>query len=215
MGIKQEATDSKPFLKKTSDSVGLFIPKKELSWVVSLALISAFFVFMAGYFWGQRQAISQFLGKLEEESFSDKITYSLYTMNGKYLSDTEEDEVEEDQDAGEETPSDTIEKVEQSDQPTDESKKEEKATSTVTYVAPLVGFGTLHAANTFAHRVKDMGIDVHVKKRISRSPKGRAIAWYQVMTQTYSDKNEIEHIVMRIKDREKIKDVKIIEQKKG
>lgn len=200
--------------RKDKEKVGLFIPKREASWAIAVFIGLAFLIFMTGYFWGQRRAVSQFLGKLEDESFSDKITYSLYTMNGKYLSDS--DEEDEEPDPGEES---AEEEKEMKAEPVKVAEippmKEETIASTVTYIAPLVGFGTLHAANKFAQRVKKMGITVHVKRRISKSPKGRTIAWYQVVTDVYSDKNEIEHVVMRIKDKEKIKDVKIIERKKG
>lgn len=212
--MKQEGKKVESSTHKTHEhKVGLFIPKKELSWAIAFLIATAFFVFTAGYFWGQKRAISGFLGTLEEESFSDKITYSLYTMDGKYLPDNEEEEGAEDQDASEESQIEEV-KIAQEDTATP-IHKETTLVSTVTYVAPLVGFGTLHAANKFAQRVENMGIPVHVKRRVSKSVKGRTVAWYQVMTDVYHDKNEIEHVVMRIKDKEKIKDVKIIERTKG
>lgn len=79
---------------KKRNQTGLFLPNREVSWVVAAVLFLSFMFFTLGYFWGQKRAVSSFLGKVEEETFADKITYSLYTMNGKF-SDEESGESEE------------------------------------------------------------------------------------------------------------------------
>ena len=75
---------------KKRNQAGLFLPNRKVSWVITTALFLCFIMFSLGYFWGQRRAVSSFLGKIEEESFADKITYSLYAMNGRDASDEDD-----------------------------------------------------------------------------------------------------------------------------
>ena len=82
------------------------------------------------------------------------------------------------------------------------------------FVAPLAGFGTLHAASTFANRVRKFYSGVKVKKRISKTPKGKTIAWYQAVTGEFDERKELERIIKQIKVAEHIKDIKIIEKRK-
>jgi len=207
---------------ESGDKKGLFIAQRELSWVVAALISTALFVFLAGYFWGQRRAVSTLLEKIEKESFADKVTYSLYTMNGKYQPD-DQDEEDDDQDSDDETPSETVTQTQQAPVDvvnpigdiTDVSQTIDAHEPIVTYMAPLVGFGSLSSANQFMQKVKKSGIDVSVKKRVSKTPKGKTVAWYQVVTGEYADKNEIEHVVMRLSEKENLKNVKIVEIKKG
>jgi hypothetical protein len=203
-----------------------------LSWLLSLSLVAGLSLFVMGYFWGQRRAVAQFVDKIEEESFADKITYSLYTMNGKDHY-TSQDKIAEEESAAEEG-NDEPEALEEKEQSGKLLQKKvsiedvEKLTVAkndeiqTTYIAPLVGFGTSYSAEQFTKRVEKMGIPVFVKRRVSKTSvkndagkKRKTIVWYQVVTDVYKDRNEIEHVVMRIKDKENIKDVKIIERKKG
>ncbi len=193
---------------------GLFIPHREVSWVVAVIVTTTFFIFIAGYFWGQRKAVSSLLEKIDKESFSDKVTYSLYTMNGKYQNDTDESEEDADNDEEEEDTSE-LKPVDSVALVALEEPLEEKNEVSITYMAPLVGFSTLAPANQFMQKIKKSGIDVSVKKRVSKTAKGRTVAWYQVVTGEYIDKNEIEHVVMRLSEKENLKNVKIIEIKKG
>jgi hypothetical protein len=198
--------------EQKSKEAGLFLPNRELSWVIALALVLSFLMFSFGYFWGQRRAVSQFLYKVKEESFADGITYSLYAMNPQEVteedsshdgSELDEPEVIEDE-AQESTPEQLV-----------TTPLAAPASPQLVYVAPLVGFGTLHAANTFAQRVKKRDIPVIVKQRSSKTQRGRKIVWYQVVTQEYAEKSDLEKVIAQVQEKEKIKQVKIIEKKKG
>ena len=212
------------------DETGLFVPNRQVSWLISFVLIFGFITFMAGYFWGQRKAIERFVNKIEEESFADRISYSLYTMNDR---DVSEFEAPDNENGASETEK-NIEEAVTVKAPVAlaqvEVKKTElkqktqeplpKATTQETerkqhniFVAPLAGFGTLHAASTFARRVRKIEPGVKVKTRISTTPKGKKIAWYQAVTGEYSDRDEIERIIGIVKTSEHIKDIKIIERK--
>jgi hypothetical protein len=204
-------------MKETEPSKesGFFLPSKELSWVITLCLAISFLMFCTGYFLGQRRAIAQFLYKVKEESFADNITYSLYALNPKESSEEAENAEEAGQDS-----EDSEEELEEiivpqiSETQTDLTKETDQ-TADVVYVAPLVGFGTLQAANVFAQRTQKNGIPVAIKQRSSKTQRGRKIVWYQAITQEYADKNELEKIIDQVKKQENIKDIKIIEKKKG
>jgi hypothetical protein len=194
---------------------GFFLPSKELSWVITLCLAISFLMFCTGYFLGQRRAIAQFLYKVKEESFADNITYSLYALNPKESSEEAENAVVEGQEPEEESEeSEEIIASESSDNQADVLQEIDQAPEIV-YVAPLVGFGTLQAANVFAQRTQKNGVPVVIKQRSSKTQRGRKIVWYQAITQEYADKNELEKIIEQVKKQENIKDIKIIEKKKG
>ena len=74
----------------------------------------------------------------------------------------------------------------------------------------LNGFGTLKAADRFVNRLQKKGIPVEVKKRISKTVRGKIIAWYQVVTKEYTDKSVLEKLVATLKKDEKLKDPSII-----
>lgn len=184
---------------------GFFLPNRELSWVIALALVLSFLMFCSGYFWGQRRAVSQFLYKVKEESFADGITYSLYAMGPQELKETEEEIVVA---PDEQTPEESPVEIPENKDIIPEAPR-------TVYVAPLIGFGTLHAANMFEKRVQKSGIPVTIKQRSSKTQRGRKIVWYQAVTNEYEDRSELEKIIDRVKHDEKIKEVKIIEKKKG
>ena len=51
---------------------------------------------------------------------------------------------------------------------------------------------------------------VIVKKRQSRSSRGRFVAWYQVITEKFNDKGDLEALVKRLEYEEKLNDVRIV-----
>ncbi len=211
--------------------IGVFLPNKEVGWVVSLLLFLCFFMFTTGYFFGQRRAISCFLNKVEEESFADKITYSLCVLNGKDVEGEESVEPTESIDSSE-TNQESIEKsveiiegeeqiifsrlMETVEKPVE--KKENvalvEAEPEVLYSAPLVGFGTVQAARVFVDRMKKADIHVMIKERFSKTRGGKKIVWYQVVTQDYGNKEDLEDVIAQVQEKEKLKSVKIVEKRK-
>lgn len=222
------------------DETGLFVPNRQLSWIVSTVLLFGFLSFITGYFWGQRKAIERFVNKIEEESFADRISYALYTMNDREASEFEDDDTavvnpeaaENTVDGAETTDNGEAENGSQStvlaqaeeppapsmikDAPVALVEKviEKKQESPNIFVAPLAGFGTLHAAKTFAHRVSEYCPGIQIKTHHSKTRKGRSIAWYQAVTGEFDNRDDIERIVRQIKEREHIKEIQIIEKRK-
>lgn len=214
-------------VQKKRNQAGIFLPNQKVSWAIATLLFLCFTMFAVGYFWGQRRAVSAFLGKIEEESFADKITYSLYAMNGQYADEESNDADEGSEDAddeGEETSSEIVtitpsEPLLKDHKAPEEAQPESleldiKKVPEKVYVAPIVGFGTLHAAQSFVDRVKKSGIDIVIKDRESKTPKGKKITWYQAVSQEYEDKSELQNILALIQKKENIKDIKIIEKRK-
>lgn len=182
---------------------GFFLPHRELSWIIAVALILSLGMFCAGYFWGQRKAVTQFLSKVKEESFSDTLTYGMYAFG--QLPEIEEE-------AAEEGVEEVVE-TEESEQLQEPQKNIQEPENTVRYVAPLIGFGTLSAARLFAQRAQERGTPVIIKERSSTTQKGKKIVWYQAVTHEYQDKQELQKVIEKIRQAEKIEDVTIIEKK--
>lgn len=63
-----------------AQATGLFVPNRELSYCVAIGFLGLFFVFMAGFFWGQQYVIKDFLHKLNQDSFADRVASSLYVL---------------------------------------------------------------------------------------------------------------------------------------
>jgi len=216
--------------KDKDNHVGLFIPHRQVSWLLSGLLLLGFACFMLGYFWGHRRALQRFVAKIEEESFADRINYALYTMNDRDISEFEQEdtsisedingteEAEENNEAEEPSSSEKQEsqKIETPIQMSERELSEipDKTPATV-FVAPLAGFGTLLAATEFAERVKLFDPQVAVHKRTSKTKKGRSITWYQVASGEFEHKSELQKIIGTIQQREHIKNIEIIEKRKG
>ncbi len=213
------------------DQAGLFIPHRETSWLVSIFLGSAFTVLFLGYWWGYRSAINTFLVTSEQESFADTINYSLYTMNDLEIGEFETKE--------EDTAN--VDNADQSDESDDQVEQALGATTvpeeaevpacqsvgnvvqeipvatpkmTKVYVAPLAGFGTLQAAQAFAKKIQTIDPYVMVKKRVSKTARGKTVAWYQAVTGEFDNEEKLQAVLDQLKQKEHLKDVKIIEKRK-
>lgn len=79
--------------------------------------------------------------------------------------------------------------------------------------AVLVGFATKQHALSFVQRLQNRGIVVQIKTRISKSATGKTKKmWFQVVTNQYNSKEELDEAIAQIKKTERIKssDIKII-----
>jgi len=68
----------------------------------------------------------------------------------------------------------------------------------------------VRAAQQFAQKLARKEISVAVKKRQSRSARGKFVFWYQVHTEKFEDKSELEKLVARLEIEEKLKGVQIV-----
>lgn len=185
--------------------------QKQMSWILSGSVLLSFFVFMTGYFFGQQRALYLFTQKVEQESLSDQIYSSLCVL---YDTDDEsESQANLLPQASDEMALDTDDKdYEQQTHVVEQQVVQPSAqpVSGTTYYAQLIGFGTYKAAERFVARLAQRDIKAIVKKRQSRTASGKMRYWYQVVTDVYTDKRELELVVNAIQVSEKIKDIRII-----
>lgn len=205
---------------RCSDNYGLFVPNRQLSLIVAGLLFLAFSIFMTGYFLGKKNVVEQFSEKIQQEAFADQV----YTA---VLASTQENE----QDANHAIVVADVTVIEAPTQITDqtihssfakasadmqeiaiaqtESTIASEELSSGHYYAQLIGFGTEKAAQLFVNKLATKGIETEVKKRVSKTVKGRTSYWYQVVTTTYANKNELMVLVDKIAKEENIKDASI------
>jgi len=194
-----------------ADVQGLFIPRRQVSFVVASIVLLLFFSMIAGYFWGQRSAAQVFLAKIDQDAFADQIYSSvcalsdqtpLPVVDGSQLSPVPESYELEVHHAQEEQAPVALAAASDSD--------DANAAATSAYYAQLIGFSTSRAAYRCAEQLQKNGFPVKVKKRQSRTSKGRLISWYQVVTETFTDKMELAKLVDRIAKQAKLKDTRIV-----
>lgn len=200
---------------------GFFITNRQTSMISSLLILLFMMTFISGYFWGHGKATQEFTEKLVDDSFTDKINYSFYSNFEKNPTEPEVDAdsvdtVEEDFEEVESDsqPSATTAKVEKLQEGNIVIPKNEQSQSDTYYYAELIGFGTLQAAQNFIQRALQHGYNIDIKQRVSKTAKGRTIYWFQAITEKLDNKDHLMDLVAKIQKTEKIKDVKIIEEKK-
>jgi len=191
---------------------GLHLEKKQLNRTIALLIITGVALFVGGYFWGQYAATEQVLNAVDRDSFADQIYYSMCSANEQ--KDEEEESAEE---AAETEGEDASESSEESEGNADESKKSAGEPSSdsgtkKTYFAALAGFGQHKTAENYARRLKARGYPVHVAKRVSRSARGKTVAWYQVVTDDFTDRHEGERVVAQLRTQENLRSIQLTEK---
>lgn len=183
----------------------LILSLRQLGFVVAGNIILLFMSFIFGYFWGQKYAVEQFVDKIHNESFADKISSSLLSLQqntsvreiAESIFQENENQLACDNESNEydvmQSESDTI-----------------NNSSATSYYAQLIGFGTLNAANQFVNRLQKKNISLEIKKRTSKTTRGKKITWYQVVTKKYTDRFVLDKLVETLKKDEKLKDPCII-----
>ena len=204
---------------------GIFLTHRHVSWLLSLFIMSSFLVFVTGYFLGKKKAVEKFYNKVDQDSLADHIYYSVCSIYENDAADIEQKSTEDVADSGaiattQQTAVTTQELTEETDTsvataievPAQESPKQlsgqEKKEN---FYAELIGFGTLRAANRFCDKLKKQGFAVVLKKRRSRSAKGKTIYWYQVITEKFDNKSDLIAFVDIIKGKEKLKGIRIVQ----
>ncbi len=216
---------------------GLYVRNRQLSWVVASVILMNFCLFVGGYFWGQKNAIDTFANRIDQENFSDQIYSSLCSLcETPEVEEDSESENLETQDARNANqtdadvdsqanalainqPNDTgraNQELAQSANPDIQGEslpKENDQTAGVAqseYYAQLVGFGSERNAQKFAQKLSRQEIPVVIRKRQSRTARGRFVSWYQVVTEKYNDRAELEALINRLAYEENISGIQII-----
>ncbi len=191
------------------------IKQQQAAQIVVGLLLCVIFVFISGYYFGKKRALETFTDQFENDSFADKMAYSICSIydtgdknSGESSENGDNSEGEEDSQNGE-----TDEASEVPITPAATAATPEMPKVSVKYFAQLAGFGTESAALKCADQIRRKGLPVVVKEKISKSSRGRSIKWYQVVTQNYDDKQQLVNRIDKVSKSVKLKDVKIKEQK--
>ncbi|HSC24836.1 MAG TPA: SPOR domain-containing protein [Candidatus Babeliales bacterium] len=188
------------------DNQGLYITNRQLSFIVAGMIFIVFSIFITGYFLGKKSVIEQY-GHVLRSDVSANINCAIDDF------DTLHNE-NENRNALSLLPENmTTEKIiNEIALPLTHNNNTHHANNVDQnnaqhYYAQLIGFGTEKAAQLFVKKLAAKGIETELKKRVSKTVKGRSSYWYQVVTTTYSDKNELDQLINRIAKEENIKDI--------
>jgi len=210
-----------------NDKTGIFLTSRHVSWAASSLIVFSFFIFISGYFLGKRKAVEKFYEKVKQESFADQVYYSMCSMydkaddrqhveqdHGNLVTETDvaladvDDQnktmTTESTDVSKELKMVTMESI-QANNVIAVDKKDERQ-----FYAELIGFGTYRAAQKFADKLIKNNVTVAVKRRKSKTARGKMIVWYQVVTEPFGDKNDLIALVDDLSARERLKDVRIV-----
>lgn len=186
---------------------GIFLDARRLSFLIAGGILLSSAIFVASYFLGKKSSHELFAQRMEQDSFADQIYYSMCAL---YDSEIEEDDAEHSK----------------SDHDTDSSSSfsavplvtvAPASTAVVpgdggtSYYAPIAGYGSEKEAQKLVVRLKNHGIATKVKERQSKtSRRNKTIVWYQVVTDTYTNKSELVAVVDMVKNIAHVKDIQIL-----
>jgi hypothetical protein len=192
------------------------INKQQASRLGALMLVVAVFVFIGGYFWGQHTAVEHLLNSIERDSFADQIYSSMCSLYDQRDDESNEPDVV----SGEEdieSPKEHVTSAIQTELGTTATYAPDipsvhiKPHNSKKFYAQLIGFGQERSAQQLVARLEKKGISTKVHKRLSQTRRGKTIPWYQVVTLEYADKAVLQAVLDRIKNYEKLHDIKIVE----
>ena len=183
-----------------SSNQGLFVPNRQLSFIVAGLSLLSFCIFMTGYFLGKKNVVEQFTEKMQVEAFSDQV----YTA---VLATTQENEqvVENNLLVTDTDVADVLPQSINQDIVVAQLQADAEQSALTRYYAQLIGFGAEKSAQAFVKKLATKGIDTEIKKRVSTTAKGRTSYWYQVVTTAYTNKSDLSELVDRIAKEENIK----------
>ncbi len=158
--MKQDETSKK--LNYTVD-----LTHVHMSRISALGILGAFFIFMAGYYWGKKGAAEDLTHMVAHESLADKVYSSVcsrYKPQAEQSGDAEgAHEVREAQEAA-------------------LSESASNQLPFKRFSAELIGFGSRKAAGDYVKRLAARGIAAESVERVSRTAQGKRRIWYQVVT---------------------------------
>lgn len=191
----------------------LIINRKIVSIVTASLIMLGTFIFIAGYFWGYRQASQDVQLNIKQTNFADQISYA---SNNLDASSNLINVADDNSNLVDNTTSHSAQ-IEQNNQGLindlsdnlSENTNTENTNDLTNYYAELIGFGRLKAAQAFVDKMKDKGFLLVIRKRISKTGAGKIVNWYQVITESYSNKQELQKVVDVIRQTERLQGIKI------
>jgi hypothetical protein len=203
--------DFERFVEKNNQ---IYLSRRIIQFSLGIFLFLVFVAFMIGYFIGIKHATDEFVTQMRHETLADHLLISSGIHNHSSPSDTVES-LHFHKELVSESP---IALTENNSVHHDVYKDDKKSSDNVqpieiltSYNAELIGFGTYQAAQSFIDRVHVYSdIKLELKERASKTPRGKAIKWYQVVTEKYEQKNELQNILDILIKKEHLHDVKIV-----
>lgn len=158
-------------------------------------LMMFFFIFIAGYYWGKKQAVEQLASQFTQDSFADKVYSSLCS-----LYDVSEDEDKDKEEGDNEGEGESVD---------GESTEEGESEPEKLYCAPLSSYATYAQAEAYNKKLLARSIPTRIVTRVSSSARGKKMTLYQVVTQPLP-LEKLEQCVAQIKKVDHLKDIKIM-----
>ncbi len=181
------------FEKNSHNDFNFTLTMRQLSLAIASLLAFSFFIFISGYFLGQKRAAQDFVYRADQDSLADQIYSSMCVLYDP--KEEEEPESSEEAETSEtESPLEPNESVEAKDDAMQEVASEPVLASKQ-YRAILSGFpaSLLDDAKKMVSRLTKKGYPVELVEHISTNKK-ISKKWYQVVTKPYSSKEELEKI---------------------
>ncbi len=175
------------------------VTNRQIGWIAALVIVISLGSFSVGYFRGEKKAAERFVARVEQDALADQVYSSVCSF---YENDTDAD-LQAENTMNEQTNHDP---AHQEQAP----ENEKNITNSMLFYAQLIGFGTSKKAKQFVDRLTKKGITVHMRERESKTARGKRICWYQVVTDPYSDKNQLITLVEKLKRDERLHDVRIV-----
>ncbi|MCA9769954.1 hypothetical protein KC460_01130 [Candidatus Dependentiae bacterium] len=208
----------------------LSLSARHTSWLVASIMVISFFVFISGYFMGKSEGAQEFSRVTLQESLADQMYCSVCALYDKQetsqakvcvpeeqidvVNSCEQKELLQDALNNSNTRHSLTFKAGEREVISDKSnidlERIGKVAESKKYCAQLIGFGTKKAANQFIDRMSKQNVPVKLKTRKSKTSQGKNIAWYQVVTDTYNNRQQLETLVSRVKKSERLHDVRIV-----
>ncbi len=164
------------FKKNFESDSTVTLTARTLSLLVAALLAFSFIIFIAGYYFGKKNATEEFLYKTDQDSFADQIYSSMCVLY---------DAKDENEDAAEN--SDDVENVEANDSV---EQKDDTAPKVVTldqpaqkkYTVALAGFSASRKIHgqAMVDRLTKKGYAAQLVEIPSETVSGKKIIWYQV-----------------------------------
>lgn len=179
--------------KSPNNDFSFTLTMRQLSLAVAGIIAFSFFIFISGYFLGQKRAAEDFAYRADQDSLADQIYSSMCV-----LYDPKEDEDSENGEEAEvsdmESAAETTESSENKDEPAPEIVAE-PVVAQKQHRAILSGFpaSLLENAKQMVSRLTKRGYPVELVEHTSTQKK-ISKKWYQVVTKPYSSKEELEKI---------------------
>lgn len=159
-------------------------------------------IFIVGYFFGKHVATQSFKEEIEQQAFADQIQHSLHVLYNTPASKSHEVDIA----PANEEPAVIEEEQEQ---------KPLSASSSSFYSARLIRYQSPVLAQKFVEKLKKMGIDASIVKKINTAHNGKTIHWYQVVTKLYSSRQDLEKTVKMLEKSERLAHIIIDVHPKG